>query len=351
MTKRQAWMRVTCVVVLVLVLMPAAAQRVRHSQQSAPTIAVLPFDDGAIRVQWGGYWQRGVEWAVGSGVADMVASRLMEQAKETGSFRVVERQRIQEVMAEQDLGESGRIAPETAARIGRLLGAQVLLMGSVTQFAVDIDRVDLPFNWGGFGGDRATACVEIDGRLVDSETGEVLSALTGKGKAHQYGVRIRRGDLAGLDIGSERFARSILGRATREAAEQMVKLVVEDLTDHRHAREFLTERTGLVVHIDGDDVMINLGARNGVRPGDIFEVVRQREVIRDPETNEILKVIEDKIGTLTVRIVEEKVSIGRIDLAAADVTVKIKDQVHIIGEKHGRDERADEKEHPRKRER
>jgi len=349
MAKRQVWTWIVCGTVLALTLMPATAQRVRHSEQSAPTIAVLPFDDGAIRVQWGGYWQRGVEWAVGSGIADMIATLLTEQAKKTGRFRVVERQRIQEALAEQDLGKSGRIAPETAARIGRLLGAQALLMGSVTQFAVDIDRVDLPFNWGGFGGDRATARVEIDGRLVDSETGEVLSALTGKGKTHQYGVRIRRGDLAGLDIGSERFARSILGRATRGAVEQMVKLVAEDLTDHRHAREFLAERTGLVVHIDSDDVMINLGARNGVRPGDIFEVVRQREVIRDPETNEILKVIEDKIGTLTVRTVEEKVSVGRVDLAAPDALVKIKDQVHIIGEKPGRHERSDKKGRARER--
>lgn len=333
MTSRGRW--VVCCVMLALCCVAGLAQDLAEEQPQV-TIAVLPFDDGAIRVQWGGYWQRGVEWAVGPGLADQITSDLIERAKKGTPFRVVERQRVQDLLAEQDFAESGRIDPATAARIGRLLGAQVLLMGSVTQFSVEIDRMDLPFEWGGFGGDRATASVSIDGRLVDSETGEILAALTGSGKKHQYGVRIRRGDLAGLDIGSARFERSILGRATRQAVGEMVNLVGEDLTDHRHARDLLAEKTGLVVHVDGDDVMINLGLRNGVRPGDVFEVVRQREVIRDPETDEVLKVIEDEIGAFTVRTVEEKVSVGRVGLARPELTVELEDQVRLIAEKPGR---------------
>jgi curli biogenesis system outer membrane secretion channel CsgG len=308
------------------------AQDADDEEAAAYTIAVLPFADGAVRAQWGGFWGGSVEWEVGAGVADMITTGLMEQAKRSGRFRVVERQRVQEVLAEQDLATTGRVDPATAARIGRLLGAQTLLMGSVTQFSVDLDMFDLPYDWGGFGGDRATARAEIDGRLVDSETGEVLAALAGSGKKHQYGVRISRGDFAGLQIGSARFERTILGRATRQAVDEMVKMVTEDLTDHRHARQFMAKRSGLVVHIDGDDVMINLGLRNGVRQGDIFQVVRQREVIRDPETGEVLKVIEDDVGTLRVRTVEEKVSTGRVDLAGPLSAVQVQDRVRLIGE-------------------
>src|SRR4051812_27138189 len=53
---------------------------------------------------------------------------------ETSRFVVLERQALAQVQQEQDLGASGRVNKETAAEVGKLMGAQVLITGDITSF-------------------------------------------------------------------------------------------------------------------------------------------------------------------------------------------------------------------------
>lgn len=64
------------------------------------------------------------------GVSDLLTNRLAQ----TGRFTLVECSRINQILAEQNLGASGRIDLSTAAQIGRLLGADAVIIGSITQF-------------------------------------------------------------------------------------------------------------------------------------------------------------------------------------------------------------------------
>ncbi|HYH02456.1 MAG TPA: CsgG/HfaB family protein, partial [Bacillota bacterium] len=72
-------------------------------------VAVLPFDDGSIQKRW---WNH--RWDVGKGVADELVTELLN----TGKFRLVERDKIEEILDEQDFGSRGRVDSATAARIG-----------------------------------------------------------------------------------------------------------------------------------------------------------------------------------------------------------------------------------------
>jgi hypothetical protein len=56
--------------------------------------------------------------------------------------------------------------------------------------------------------------------------------------------------------------------------------------------------------------MINRGARDGVRPGDVLLIKRKRQDVYDPVTGELLKTIWDELGVMTVREVDEKVASG-----------------------------------------
>ena len=86
-------------------------------------------------------------------------------------WKVIERGKIDQVLKEQDLQHSGRVDPQTAARIGRLLGADGVVIGEVAQYRIG----SIPFlflvTW-----DQDVYKVAYGFRLVNVETGEICLA-------------------------------------------------------------------------------------------------------------------------------------------------------------------------------
>ena len=64
-------------------------------------------------------------YAIGNGVMEVLVTMLVQ----TGQFQVLERDQLEAVIQEQELGGSGKITPATAAQAAKILGAQILLMG------------------------------------------------------------------------------------------------------------------------------------------------------------------------------------------------------------------------------
>jgi curli biogenesis system outer membrane secretion channel CsgG len=148
--------------------------------QPKKRIAVLDFDFSAIEPWWGSY-----NWDVGKGVADIVINLLVED----GTYRVIERRALENVLAEQDFSQSDRADPSTAARLGKLLGVDAIVVGSITQFGTEQKKTGLGGIGGGFGGiiggkfrkEEGKANVGISARIVDIETGEILAVAEGRG--------------------------------------------------------------------------------------------------------------------------------------------------------------------------
>ena len=110
-----------------LLLGAAPALRAQTPDSAAadrrPTLAVLHFRNGALA--------GGAEYeALSRGIADLLITGLSANA----GIRVVERDRIEELLREQDLSQTPRIDNATAARLGRTLGARHMIKGS---FVVD----------------------------------------------------------------------------------------------------------------------------------------------------------------------------------------------------------------------
>jgi TolB-like protein len=115
-----------------------------RNQDTRPGIAVLPFNNG------GSYGQGKEDFdALERGIAGMMISELSQNP----AARVVERQDIQRLVDEQNLGAQGRVDPQTASKIGKLVGARYMVMGTFVDFYGDF-RVDV--------------------RLINTETGEVV---------------------------------------------------------------------------------------------------------------------------------------------------------------------------------
>src|SRR2546429_7405975 len=103
-----------------------------QGQDTGPAIAVFPFDNG------GSYGQDKDNFdALQKGIAGLMISDLAAGA----AVRVVERDELQKLLDEQNLGAAGRVGPQTAAQIGELGGAPYV----VTRGLIDLYR-DLPLH-------------------------------------------------------------------------------------------------------------------------------------------------------------------------------------------------------------
>ena len=120
-------MKLRFVTVLVTVLAVAGLAVSAEAQSKRPTVAVMDFDYSAVNNWWSGVWGN---YDIGKGVADQVVDELINES----DFRVIERKRIDTVLAEQDFQASDRADPHTQARIGKVLGVRYIIAGSITKF-------------------------------------------------------------------------------------------------------------------------------------------------------------------------------------------------------------------------
>lgn len=101
-----------------LAVLPFAG-RAAVAQDTRPTVAVLYFDNNSIGRDAADYA------GLGKGVADLLISDLAT----TANVRVVERERIEALLQEQNLAKQGQIDPATAVRLGKILGARHMITG------------------------------------------------------------------------------------------------------------------------------------------------------------------------------------------------------------------------------
>ena len=190
------------------------------SANERKTAAVMNFEYGTIQHWWSGTWD------IGRGIADM----MVEQLLNTSDLRMLERKSIDAVLGEQDLANSNRAAPSAsqAASLGKILGANLLITGSVTQFGSEEKNVGGSAGSyagrfiGGAGAKNTTAKVAITVRVIDSTTGEILASVTGEGKSNRTGLLLGanvNGNFGTIDMNSRDFRETILGEATDKAVK------------------------------------------------------------------------------------------------------------------------------------
>ena len=115
---------------------PPAAPRKR--------VAVMNFDYGTVRT----YSQAifGSDQDIGKGISDMLVTRLVQD----GKYSVIERNALDKILTEQNFSNSDRADSTTAAKIGRILGVDAIIIGSITQFGRDDQHTNV--GGGGYGG-------------------------------------------------------------------------------------------------------------------------------------------------------------------------------------------------------
>lgn len=281
-------------------------------------IAVLPFDDGSIKERWWGGWE------VGKGVADELVTALMD----THRFRVIEREQIKKILQEQDFGAAGRIDPGSAAKIGKILGVQLLVMGRVTEFSMKSSGGGLLTNTGfGLSVKTSNAVVAIDARLVDATSAEILASVTGRGekKNTNLGLAINWNAIA---FGSNEFQKTNLGIALRDAVAQVANGLAEKAYSGIGPSNSFVPISGVVFYAKDNRVIINIGSSEGVQPGMVFTVQHVIDEVRNPDTGEVVDVITEPIAEISVAEVKEKTATCFVlNLFNSGYPITVKDQV------------------------
>ena len=190
------------------ILMAAATLAVGATAMAAdkPVIAVAEFknESGA------GWWSGGVGWEL----SGMLSNELVA----TKAFRVVERSKLESVLQEQNLAASGRVSAGTGAQIGKLAGADYLIMGTVTAFERNVADTGGGVSFRGIsvGGKKDEAYLAVDLRVVNATTGEIEYVRTIEGRSKGGGIRlgVYRGGFGGSLANEEKTP---VGKAIRAA--------------------------------------------------------------------------------------------------------------------------------------
>lgn len=267
--------------------------------QAKVRVAVMNFENNSTWHWWGDN--------LGAAAADELATQLVQ----TGKYTVIERRELASILQEQNLGASGAVSGATAAKVGKLLGVQLILTGSITAFSVKRTSIGLR----GIGGSYSNAESKVDARLVNTETGEVMVVATGQGNKRMGG-----GYFKGVSA-EQTFDQGAAQEALRPAVEQVVLKLTEQagsltsLTPAAPEGQIVSTRAGLYY--------INRGQAAGIKVGQKFSVHHVVDEIKDADGRLLDKVIEET-GVLEVTQVLSQSAVCKLvsGKAAVNDTVK-----------------------------
>jgi curli biogenesis system outer membrane secretion channel CsgG len=281
---KRSWIWIVLATTLVAVPVAAQTGGMRY------TITVTEFENKA---GWYGSWDIGDAW--GTVMTDIL--------NQTGRFIVLgESDMRNEAMGEQDLGASGRTAGGGKTPvIGQMTPAQLLVKGAITHVEGGTSGGGGGIRVKGFrvGGKKEKAEVNATIYIVDSTTGQVVASKSVVGTSERKGGTFGYSGAGwGGDVGG--FKNDNVGKAIEGAVAEAVDFLVGQLED--------IPWTGSVALIKDGKIYINRGSREGVSSGQTF-VIGTADVIRDPDTGEVLDSSMNELARVRADEVREKLTI------------------------------------------
>jgi hypothetical protein len=242
-------------------------------------------------------------------------------------------------MGEQNFSNSDRANPNSAAKLGKLLGVDAIIVGSITEFGNDTKNKGVggvggglgKVGFGGFNRKESKAIVGLDARIVDIDTAEILAVAEGKGESKRTSTSMLGGGgswggfgAGAVNFGSSDFQNTIIGEATKAATEQLSTNVIA-------GNEKLVVRTivveGLVAAADGGQIVLNVGGKAGLKVGDQLNVERVSREIKDPATGKVIRRMTSPVGVIKITDVDDQSAVGSV---VSGTGFKVGDSVKTI---------------------
>ena len=188
-------------------------------------------------------------------LAESVTEKLITQLVNLRRFRVIERSALDKIMEEQKLGMTGFVNEEMAVKVGKLAGADVIILG----------RINLE-----------TGFAKVSARGIDTETSELIVA--------------KEADTGNTNI---------------ENIERLVERVAVEIYNDLPLVE------GIIMAIEDDQIILSIGSQVGVRKGTKCVAYKEGKKYYHPTTGEVLGKNVTPLGELIVVQVQERMSIAK----------------------------------------
>ncbi len=312
--------RIFLVILVVATFLAAGAIAQTAESQALHTrkkrIAIFDFDYATVQSSSAAVFGTNVD--VGKGIADLLVRDLVKD----GTYSIIERKAMDKILGEQNFSNSDRANSQSAAKIGKILGVDAIVVGSITQFGNDTKDTKVGGGGGGWGGygiggfshKKSKAVVVVDARLVNIDTAEIMGVATGKGESSRESTSLLGGGGGwhgwgggAVDFGSSDFQQTIIGEAVNAAVTQMATELVAD-NSKLEARTVTVE--GLVAAVDGGQVILNIGSKVGLKVGDQLTVQRVTREIKDPSTGAVIRRMTSPVGVIRLTDVDEISAVG-----------------------------------------
>ncbi|NKB98987.1 MAG: hypothetical protein GKR90_10925 [Pseudomonadales bacterium] len=262
----------------------------------------------------------------GYNVGDGLAAQLATELTRTGCFVVLDRTGLSNTLREQELGLAGVVNRESAPTAGRLVGAEVIIKGTITEFepnkkgggitlGMALPKTPLGLRVGRNG---SKAHVGLDISIIDAVNGQTKFShrVTADSKTGGWTIGL---DYERASLGGDTFSKSPMGIASRNALGQAVLKIAKDL----HSG---VERRFQIASTDADEVYLNANLASGIRAGDLMKVSTVVRRLVDPSTGMLLDTIEREVGQ--IKVVEVTERYARATLLNGD-RLKRGDFVHL----------------------
>jgi TolB-like protein len=217
-------------------------------------LAVLPFETKGLGTEMGEI---------------NVVEQMMTTFFNLNRFKLFERSQLEKILEEQKLGMAGVLDASTAAEIGKGIGVDAIVLGTVT---------------------RAGANIAIDARLIDTETAEIITA------QDEISARTSIQDL-------------------KDMINKLALKISQDLP--------LVE--GYVISVGGDRLTLDIGGNNGLKKGMKCIVYHEGKEIIHPITKKVLGKETEELGEIKLNQVFPEYSVGQV--------IKTKSGVFEVGNK------------------
>ncbi len=286
-----------------------AATTAGGAQRDAYRFAVEHFDtaDSLSFPGWDDY-----QTQLNNAVCDMLTTEMVNSGRD-----MVERSRLKDVLGEQDLVQGGRVDASTGADTGKVLGADYLILGTITEWGMKsagggVGTSVLHHLGGIFGGggssvnyQQNTAEVKIDYRVVNARTGRIVagSAGTAQGDETTKGIALQTNWYNSIDFSNSEWTQTQIGKATRAAVKQIAQqLSTWTPNDGGAVADRAPLKASVLAIISPDEFVIDKGQTDDVRVGDVLDVVNISSIKN--ATGQVVYQTEKKIGSATVEEVQ-----------------------------------------------
>lgn len=290
-----------------------------------PRVAVIGFDSTS----------PGYLWSIDSELSKAATDLMINALVNTNRFRVFERNKLDAILQEQDFQvSSGRVDPSTAVKIGKMIGVDSIVTGSITSIVfsksggITLGPVNLK---------KSVATVTIMVRAINVTTGEIIFSEVKKGTTSKSGISIRIPIPVAGGLGLSSQSVVDIFSAIEDVCQQVaVEFVAKIDSNVMIASSSSFSLEGYVVKVDSTSsgeitqVYINLGVNSGIKVGDEIKISQEGEVILDPKTQEVLDRELILVAQARIIQVKENISIALVTTKFSNLSIMPTDIVEVI---------------------